>query len=86
MGLQHKITCKKGTTNSLANALLPFYSERILALSSTTLAWLLDIFEFYSNDQKAQDFLPQFTLNPNSKIFSSTKWITQIQGHLMGWQ
>lgn len=46
---------------------MPFSSELILTLSSTTVAWLLDIVDFYSNDQKAHFFLQQFSLNPNSR-------------------
>lgn len=68
LGLQYRITYKKGVDNGAADALSrspPF--EMAMAITSGQPAWLTDILNSYNSNPQAQRLLEQLVLRPDPK-------------------
>jgi hypothetical protein len=93
MDLNFKIQYKKGTTNSVADALSRFPEDTpenthkpIQSISVCTPTWIERLHEGYEQDEDAKQLLIELSLsNDNEKGFTLKKWNSQIQGKGMGW-
>ena len=68
LGLQYKISYKKGSENSAADALSRLQqTEQVLGISSCQPSWLDDIVASYNANPQAQRLLEQLAVKPDPK-------------------
>jgi hypothetical protein len=68
MGLRYKVQYRHGVDNGAADALSRRGAPKeLLAISSPTHDWLLDLVQWYQSDSEAQSLLSQLTLNSSTR-------------------
>jgi len=85
LGLQYKISYKKGSTNSAADALSRGPHHVNAELSAFTMAqpvWLQDLQASYQNNEEAQHLLTSLLLKPNQDKFSLHQGIIKYNGRI----
>jgi hypothetical protein len=76
IGLKYKIVYKKGSKNSVVDALSRHSAppQQLLSISACTLVWMIEVQDGYKQDEKAQQIITELLIALRS-VHTSLLWM-----------